>query len=127
MTNPLIDKMQKMMEKAIENGITQSIEDISDQSLKETPIDSGDLRKSYKVEVNNREIGHGSSNGQYTGSKVKFSEDMEIKMSYNTDYALKQHEYYPHKRVSGTKTKYLQDPILHNIKNIPKNIGKNIK
>ena len=119
MTKKLFRNIDKKMEK-IEQTIIESTEQVlvemSERSLQEAPLMDGDLRDSYVVTGNNKDIIKGSNSGnpKIVGTAYnKNIKDIVYEASYNTPYARRQHEemdyYHP---TPGTKCKYLQDPFL---------------
>ena len=113
-----LNKLQKQIEKEILKGVEEALLDLSAQSLTECPLDTGNLRESYKVDVNGDTVITGTKKGKPIKiKKIKEIKDekIEAEASYNTDYALIQHEdltfYHP---TPGTKAKYLEDPLKNN-------------
>ena len=91
-------KAKEIVQKMVE-GLWQSSEMatnvIGNESNRQTPIKKSTLRRSWRVEPLNGQIG--------------------FKMSYNTKYAARLHEHPEYNfKTPGTKGKYLEDPIEQN-------------
>ena len=80
---------QKIKQLALE-GTRTAGEYVRAQSVQEVPLDKGPLQESCEV----------SDNGKNT-----------VFVSYDTPYALKQHEELGYSHPGGRKAKYLEDPF----------------
>lgn len=113
-----LSKLQKQIEKEVLKGVEEALVDLSARSLTECPLDTGNLRESYKVDVNGDTIIVGTKNAKPMKiKKIKKIKDgkVEAEASYNTDYALIQHEDLTFNHPTpGTKAKYLEDPLKNN-------------
>lgn len=113
-----LNRLEKKIEKEIMKGFEEVLEDLSTQSLKECPLDTGKLRESYRVDVNKETIIKGNKKGKPKKvKKIKEIKDgkLEADASYNTDYAVVQHEDLTFNHPTpGTKAKYLEDPLKNN-------------
>lgn len=128
-----MDKIEKELLKAGAKGLENGMFIIAKQSLKEAPLDEGDLRESFVGEVNGKQIMGGSKSGiPIKSGSVKEKAELKVEMGYDTEYALIQHENMSFKHPTpGTKAKYLSDPLQQNegkfMKAITKEIEKVIK
>lgn len=116
MTRKLFRQLDKVMDDVQETiidafeGVLQSM---SDESLKQAPLDKGDMRESYEVVANGKKIFKGSTNAVKRMDKTKIKDVIEYEASYNTPYALRQHEELSYNHPTpGTKAKYLEDPFM---------------
>lgn len=94
-----IKKLRKYRElgaKGAELGVFKATEFNKRQSVKVTPIEYGDLRKSART--------------QYTGSGY----EKKGLITFNTDYAIYVHEDLTKYHAPGTYAKYLQRPVWEN-------------
>lgn len=82
--------------KALESSLKKCAYDLQEESTKQAPILWGDLRDSAQTTFN-------------SGAK-----DYEAIVSFNTIYALRQHEHPEYKHPKGGKAKYLEDPFKQN-------------
>lgn len=84
------EAVSKAIREAALAGLREAGEYIRGEAVQETPIESGDLRKSLVV----------TDNGKNT-----------VYVSSNLPYALKQHEELGYHHPGGGKAKYLEDPL----------------
>jgi len=82
---------------------------ILNDSIKQTPVEFGDLRRSGTVE-------------EVKDTKKEY----EIAIGFNTTYAAAVHEDLNAHHPVG-KAKYLEDPLMARVDDIPKNIAKRVK
>lgn len=82
---------------------------ILNDSIKQTPLEFGDLRRSGTVE-------------EVKDTKKEYV----IAIGFNTEYAAAVHENLNAHHPVG-KAKYLEDPLMARIDDIPKNIAKRVK
>lgn len=114
-----IKKLEKKMKKNIMKGLEEISADLSSESLGQCPLDTGDLRESYRLTIGGKDYIKGNDKGvpNKSGEIKSIDEVVEILASYDTPYALVQHEemsyYHP---TPGTKAKYLEDPLKNNKK-----------
>ena len=78
-----------------EKAIRESLEYIADLSRQQVPVDTGALRDSCAVDVD--------------GSGLQGT------VSYNTDYAVDQHENLTYGHHNGGNAKYLEDPVNESV------------
>lgn len=120
-------KTEKIIEKTTESLVV-SLEDLSKRTLKECPLDTGDLRESYKVEINNKEIFKGTTSGPAKTGDVAHADVLQIVAYYDTDYAVIQHETSSFKHPEpGTKWKFLEDPFKAKRDEIVKDLNKAVE
>jgi len=104
-----IDIAKLEVRKAMERGIKEVTYDLEQKSTDEAPIHYGDLRDSAQ------------SSFETTMSHYESS------VSYNTIYAVRQHEHPEYNHPKGGKGKYLEDPFKHNIDKYLNHIKNMIK
>lgn len=84
-------KAKRIVRTAGLKAINDVIEDIATDSQNEAPLLSGTMERSQAVAENRSQ--------------------MEVYISYNTPYAIKQHEELGYRHAPGRKAKYLEDPF----------------
>ncbi|MBR1710598.1 MAG: HK97 gp10 family phage protein [Clostridia bacterium] len=82
-------KVSSKLQKAGKKGLQAGLEILLEESQRQVPKDTGALAQSGKVVMYNDQEGH---------------------VSYNTEYALVQHERTDFSHPHGGKAKYLEDP-----------------
>jgi len=101
--------MQNQHRNAVVKTIRWCLKDLLKKANKIVPLDKGDLRKSGKYEV------------IFKGSKVRGE------VSYNTHYALIQHENLEFRHAPGRQAKYLEQPAKENAKFYSEKMKEKIK
>jgi len=90
-----IKEQVKKTVKSLWEASELAVDVIGNQSERQTPIDTGTLRRSWQIEPLRNKIG--------------------FKFGYHTDYAARLHEHPEYRfKTPGTKAKYLEDPIEQN-------------
>ena len=99
---------QEVVEKAAMKGLRKLGEEILTEAKELCPVDSGTLRQSGSVRAN--------------------SKNKTVEISFNTPYALKQHEEMSYNHPNGGQAKYLEQPFNERVKEAQwyaeKEIGK---
>lgn len=103
----IFEKIEKEAAIQLSLMVDDKIKKMQKQTLKEAPIDTADLRKSLIINTGHKKIKY----NEVPSFKINNLEDISIDISYNTKYALLQHEFFK-KKTPGTKTKYLRDPFF---------------
>lgn len=119
-----LNKIEDEIKKEASEALIDTMADISEESLKICPKDTGELRKSLKGSVNGKDVIQGSDSGSVSrsGSEVN-SEVLEGVISYDTPYAVRQHEVKAKNyTTSGTTWKYLETPFNKGSKKLTNNI-----
>ncbi len=98
--------------------------DLWNKSVEQAPVDTGDLRGSASVTVNNRTI---AANKASSGPINVNSDKIEAIVGYNEPYALKQHEHLEYRHPQGGNAKYLENPYKQNINKYIDGIANGIK
>lgn len=133
--------IEKALIKAINKGLkqageelTKTLEDFSNDSLKVTPMYTGDLRRSYSLKADGKEIAKGSeqANIKVNDVKIDIRKGVEIEASYGDkkteDYAVIVHEFREKNYTTpGTDFKYLERPFRNYEKEFSKAIAKGLK
>ena len=88
---------QEVVEKAAMKGLRKLGEEILTEAKELCPVDSGTLRQSGSVRAN--------------------SKNKTVEISFNTPYALKQHEEMSYNHPNGGQAKYLEQPFNERVKN----------
>lgn len=92
---------------AATSGLRKAAEFISGESAKEVPIQEGTLSRSRRVTVD--------------GGR------MMATISYDTPYAVRQHEDMSLSHPGGRKAKYLEDPLLRNREKVREFLAQTIR
>jgi hypothetical protein len=71
-------------------GLRRALEHVLSESRKQVPLDEGTLERSSRVDV----------------------DGLEGAVSYDTVYAVRQHEELTWRHLPGRKAKYLEDPMM---------------
>lgn len=87
---------QEVVEKAAMKGLRKLGEEILTEAKELCPVDSGTLRQSGSVRAN--------------------SKNKTVEISFNTPYALKQHEEMSYNHPNGGQAKYLEQPFNERVK-----------
>lgn len=87
---------QEVVEKAAMKGLRSLGEVILTEAKELCPVDSGTLRQSGSVRAN--------------------SKNKTVEISFNTPYALKQHEEMSYNHPNGGQAKYLEQPFNERVK-----------
>lgn len=104
-----INRLIKNNWKDAKRGLLHEANIILDKSIKQTPIEFGVLRGSGTVEETKED-----------------KDEYEVTIGFNTEYAAAVHENLNAYHSKG-KAKYLEDPLMARVDDIPKNIAKRIK
>lgn len=109
-----LDVIQKKMLATSQKAVVKVGMELLDLAIQECPIDTGALRKSGLVKLNGQIIAKGSKKNVIASYNINLQDGkFEVEVSFNTPYALRQHEMkYEHKI---GKRKYLEDPLKNNI------------
>lgn len=126
-----MDKVKRKVQESILEGIKEGLNDLSKESLKECPVDTGDMRRSYKVEINGAEFLRGAGDAvPVISNDIKGIKkgSIDATASYETSYVIKQHEDLTlNHPTPGTKAKFLEDPTKKHEKQILETIKKKMK
>ncbi len=85
------EKVLRMSKAAAKKGLHDALDHLASVSKEQVPLDQGPLRNSCYVDV--------ASDGR-SGT-----------VSYDTPYAVMQHEHTEYQHQRGRKAKYLEDPV----------------
>lgn len=104
-----LDEIEEQIMAAFAQGGNEAMEDLKSLSQDEAPYDQGDLSRSATV---SQEI----TDKQWRGA-----------VTYDTEYAARQHEERDWKHQDGKKAGYLGDPMRANAQRYHEHIGEAIK
>lgn len=88
------DKVHKQVMSAAERGLFKGLEFVKQESVKIVPKDTGMLEKSASVKISN--------------------DGKQGAVSYDTPYAIRQHEELGYRHAEGRTAKYLEIPFQQN-------------
>lgn len=106
-TNWRGDLVEKIVREAAFQGLHDGAEAILTEAIDETPVDTGTLRRS--------------------GTVTDAPSEEAVYVSFNTPYAVKQHEDLTLNHPRGGKAKYLEDPYKRKATNIAKLVQNRIE
>ena len=110
-----LDIIQKKMLATSQKAVVKVGIELLDLAIQECPIDTGALRKSGLVKLNGQIIAKGSKKNVIASYNINLQDGkFEVEVSFNTPYALRQHEVLSYVHKVG-KAKYLEDPLKNNI------------
>lgn len=98
--------LEEEIKKGALKGLKITAQNILGESQKLVPVDTGTLQKSGSVKLN--------------------SETLTAQISYNTPYALKQHEDATLNHPNGGEAKYLERPFNEKAGELEVNVGNEI-
>ena len=121
-----LDKMDEVTAEKIVFAMVENTEDLLSKSMRIAPIDEGTMIGSASARVNRVEVARGSKSGTptTTGGKpdVKPGQVVVGEVSYNTPYALRQHEELTWRHLPGKQAKYLEQPLKENVTKYMENL-----
>ena len=120
------EKMDKATAKNVVHAMVENTEDLLGKSMRIAPIDEGTMIGSASARVNRVEVARGSKGGTptTTGGRpdAKPGQVVVGEVSYNTPYALRQHEDLTFKHLPGKQAKYLEQPLKENVTKYMENL-----
>ena len=128
-----IKEAVNIAEEAGLKALRTGAEAILTESIDETPIDTGTLRRSGTVTVGKLPDGARVYEAAEAGTEHKdaFKEELgkekAVYISFNTPYARRQHEELDYNHPRGGKAKYLEDPFNREKSKVLKYADKQIK
>jgi hypothetical protein len=123
----------RIAEQAGIKALRTGAEAILTEAIDETPIDTGTLRRSGTVTVGALPDGAQVYEAAESGSDMKdafpgpVGKEKAVYISFNTPYAVAQHEELGYEHPRGGKAKYLEDPFNRNKKKVLKYADKQIR
>jgi len=124
--NDKFDKIDQTTAEKIVFAMIENTEDLLGKSMRIAPIDEGTMIGSASARVNHVEIAHGDKNETpvSTGGRPKAKPGQVVvgEVSYNTPYALRQHEDLTFKHLPGKQAKYLEQPLKENVTKYMENL-----
>ncbi|AGK98168.1 HK97 gp10 family phage protein [Clostridium pasteurianum] len=112
------DKALKEMGVINNKAFTDITLDLLGKSVKEAPVDLGDLRGSGSATINGTTVATGNKEGGINpGGNAQDEEIMQGTVGFSEPYAVKQHEHLEYQHPKGGKAKYLEDPFKANSQN----------
>jgi len=128
-----IKEAVKIAEEAGLKALRTRAEAILTEAIDETPIDTGTLRRSGTVTVGALPDGAQVYEAAESGAEMKdafpgpVGKENAVYISFNTPYALRQHEELDYKHPRGGKAKYLEDPFNRNKEKVLQYAEKQVK
>jgi hypothetical protein len=128
-----IKEAVKIAEEAALKALRTGAEAILTESIDETPIETGTLRRSGTVTVGALPDGTQVYEAAESGSDMKDAfpgtegKEKAVYISFSTPYARRQHEELGYNHPLGGKAKYLEDPFNRNKQKVLKYADKEIK
>lgn len=101
------EEAERLIRETAFRAIRDGAEVILTEAIDETPIDTGTLRRS--------------------GTVTEAPQDNAVYISFNTPYAVKQHEDLTLNHPRGGKAKYLEDPFKRNAKKVERLVAQRVK
>ena len=101
------EEAERLIRETAFRAILDGAEVILTEAIDEAPFKSGTLRRS--------------------GTVTEAPQDNAVYISFNTPYAVKQHEDLTLKHPRGGKAKYLEDPFKRNAKKVERLVALRVK
>ena len=112
--NNIIENLQEEIDKMTvqsAEGLKDALLYVANESQKRAPVDTGDLRGSVLVEMDNTVIAKGNESGGLTITGNAPENSTKGSVSYNTPYAANQHEHTEYDHPLGGQAKYLESVL----------------
>lgn len=99
------------------------------ESVKQVPVESGDLRGSGSATINGTTAAKGRKEDKNIDIVGNASDEeiMQGTVGFSEPYAASQHEHLEYKHPKGGKAKYLEDPFKENSQKYIDRIANRIK
>ncbi len=123
----------KIAEEAWLKALRTGAEAILTEAIDEAPVDTGTLRRSGTVTVGKLPDLAQVYEAAESGTEMKdafpgsVGKENAVYISFNTPYALRQHEELDYKHPRGGKAKYLEDPFNRNKEKVLQYAEKQVK
>ena len=128
-----IKEAVKIAEDAALKALRTGAEAILTEAIDEAPIDTGTLRRSGTVTVGGLPDGAQVYKAAESGTEMKdafpdkIGKEKTVYISFNTPYALRQHEELDYEHPRGGKAKYLEDTFNRNKQKVLKYVDLQVK
>ena len=128
-----IKEAVKIAEEAALKALRTGAEAILTEAIDEAPVDTGTLRRSGTVTVGKLPDLAQVYEAAESGTEMKdafpgpVGKENAVYISFNTPYALRQHEELDYEHPRGGKAKYLEDPFNRNKKKVLQYAEKQIR
>jgi len=128
-----IKEAVKIVEDVALKAIRTGAEAILTEAIDEAPVDTGTLRRSGTVTVGKLPDGEKVYKAAESGTEMKdafpnkIGKEKAVYISFNTPYAIRQHEELDYEHPRGGKAKYLETPFNANKKKVIKYADKQIR
>jgi hypothetical protein len=128
-----IKEAVKIAEEAWLKALRTGAEAILTEAIDEAPVDTGTLRRSGTVTVGKLPDLAQVYEAAESGTEMKdafpgsVGKENAVYISFNTPYALRQHEELDYKHPRGGKAKYLEDPFNRNKEKVLQYAEKQVK
>lgn len=110
-----LDVIEKKILAVSQKAVVKVGIELLQMAVERCPIDTGALRKSGIVTLDGEIIAKSGKKNVVASYNIDFSKDkFEVEISFNTPYALRQHEEMGYVHKIG-QAKYLENPLKENI------------
>lgn len=115
--NEVIENIQAAVDD-IERGSIQGLKDallmVAEKSQEKAPVDTGDLRGSVYVEIDNKRIAEGDQSGDHI---ITLTDELPENgtvgiVGFGSVYAANQHEHVEYDHPKGGEAKYLEKVLI---------------
>lgn len=103
------EAVERRLTAAAERGLRRGLSGVLRESNREVPYDTGELFRSSRTDM-----------------ETTYSEIIG-QVSYNTVYAVIQHERLDYRHAPGRKAKYLEDPLFREARNVLNAIASELR
>jgi hypothetical protein len=131
--------------KELTQGMIENTEDLLGRSMRDAPIDEGNLRGSGSARVNRGKVAVAEMQANEDGKAIHSIKQVqggadplglidlhgnaiiEGEVGFNEPYAAQQHEHTEYKHPQGGKAKYLEDPLKEMSDRYVKNLADHVR
>ncbi len=106
------DAVDKMEHKSVQ-GLAKALMFVGAESQNKAPVDTGDLRGSLEIDIDDTMIAKGISGGGIDEISDVPENGRVGTISYNTPYAANQHEHTEYDHPLGGQAKYLESVMIN--------------
>lgn len=106
------DAVDKMDHKSVQ-GLAKALMFVGAESQNKAPVDTGDLRGSLEIDIDDTMIAKGISGGGIDEISDVPENGRVGTISYNTSYAANQHEHTEYDHPLGGQAKYLESVMIN--------------
>lgn len=127
--NEAVDNIQQAVDDMISGsvqGLANALFYIATESQQRAPVDTGDLRGSVEIKIDDKDYAHGEKGGGITITGTLPDTAVRGEVSYNTKYAANQHEHTEYDHPRGGQAKYLESVLVEEKDRILKLIAEGV-